>query len=400
MGFHGEGTVGFDKSKGRFFARVPIGRQMSGRTRYVKRYANTPREAHRLRRELINEHFGIAPLQSLPREEVSRPLLGTPVTFQVFAVQHLEGEARNDIREVTRRGYIEILYRLAFPKFGNQPIGDLTSQELSAYFVELRTKYSASQVNHLRAAMSRVFQAALNHQLIVDNPIRRTKKQRPAPTDKVSTQHPWNLDECKHAMAVSVGTDMDLFVHLAILTGARLGELLGLQWKDIDEKAKTLIIRRTLTEQRGSRHIEGQSTQPTLGPPKTAKRIRTLTFGAALAESLKRHRVVQEVMRAEVEPNWVDSDCVFTTRNGTAVWPSNFTAKFRRFLREHDLRHQNVHALRHAFAINALALGVDLASISRALGHASLQITLDIYAKEATDLQNKATEGLGAYFDT
>ena len=139
------------------------------------------------------------------------------------------------------------------------------------------------------------------------------------------------------------------------------------------------------------------SGNQTLSSPKS---LRTLTFGTALAESLKRHHAVQEVMRAEVEPNWLDSDCVFTTRNGTAVWPSNFTAKFRRFLREHDLRHQNVHALRHAFAINALALGVDLASISRALGHASLQITLDIYAKEATDLQNKATEGLGAYFDT
>jgi site-specific recombinase XerD len=63
------------------------------------------------------------------------------------------------------------------------------------------------------------------------------------------------------------------------------------------------------------------------------------------------------------------------------------------------LRHQNPHALRHAFAINALALGVDLASISRALGHASLQITLDIYAKESKDLQNRATEGLSAWFE-
>jgi integrase len=184
-----------------------------------------------------------------------------------------------------------------------------------------------------------------------------------------------------------------------VLTGARLGELLGLQWKDIDEVNQTLTIRRTLTEQRGSRKVAGQVTEPTFGPPKTAKSVRSLTYGKTLAGALARHRHVQEAVKAEVGEKWVETDCVFTHRNGYPVWPSNFTAKFRRFLKEHGLRHQNVHALRHAFAINALALGVDLASISRALGHASLQITLDIYAKEATDLQNRATEGLGAFFD-
>jgi integrase len=67
-------------------------------------------------------------------------------------------------------------------------------------------------------------------------------------------------------------------------------------------------------------------------------------------------------------------------------------------LKVSGLRHQNPHALRHAFAINALTLKLDLPSISRALGHASLQITLDVYAREKTDIQNAATKGLADYF--
>jgi integrase len=63
------------------------------------------------------------------------------------------------------------------------------------------------------------------------------------------------------------------------------------------------------------------------------------------------------------------------------------------------LRHVNVHSIRHSFAINALTLGVDLPSISKALGHASLQITLDVYAAEKTDLQDIATAGLAAWFE-
>jgi len=398
MGVHGEGTVGFDKSKGRYYARVPVGKHPDGKTRYVKRYASTKREASHVWRSLLLERDRVEAAGIVPQPSIDVHRRGDGATFQRFAELHLGGEAMSEIREVTRRGYLEILHRLAFGEFGDRTIGDITSQELSIYFVSLRREYSASQVNHLRAAMSRVFQAALNHQLITDNPIRRTRKQRANPSDAVHSQLPWDLEECKQALAVAVGTDMDLFVHLAILTGARLGELLGLKWSDIDEGARTLTIRRTLTEQRGSRMVDGQRTEPTFGPPKTAKSIRTLTFGTTLAASLERHRAVQELQRATSPEDWVEHDCVFTSRFGTPVWPSNFTAKFRRFLRDNGLRHQNVHALRHAFAINGLALGIDLPSISRALGHASLQITLDIYAREATDLQNRATQGLGDYF--
>jgi len=58
-----------------------------------------------------------------------------------------------------------------------------------------------------------------------------------------------------------------------------------------------------------------------------------------------------------------------------------------------------VHDIRHSFAVNALELGIDLPSISRALGHGSLQITMDIYGRGAQDLQNRATEGIAAYLE-
>ena len=92
------------------------------------------------------------------------------------------------------------------------------------------------------------------------------------------------------------------------------------------------------------------------------------------------------------------SDCVFTTSNGKPYWPSNFSGYFRKFLKANGLRHIRVHDLRHSFSVNALELGVDLPSISRALGHSSLQITMDIYGRGAENLQNRATEGIAQYF--
>jgi len=276
---------------------------------------------------------------------------------------------------------------------------DIKSTELSVFFLELRKTRSASQVNQLRAAMSRVFSAAQNHQLLADNPVRRTKPMRRQEGDPTLCKQPWSLDECREAMDTAIGTEMDLFVHLAILTGARLGEMLGLQWKDIDTTTRTLVIRRTLVELRGSRHVGAVKGAPTFSPPKTAKSVRTLSYGQALADALARHQVAQVALRSEAGDSWAETGQVFTTANGQAVWVSNFSAKFRRFLKVNGLRPINVHSIRHSFAINGLTLGIDLPSISKALGHASLQITLDVYAREKTDLQDRATKGLADGLD-
>ena len=388
MGIHGEGTVGYDKGKGCYYARVPVGKLPNGNTRYVRRTARSKTEAQKIRRQLLNDRDN-APLVVQTHD----------VTFRAFAEQHLEGEARQEIREVTRRGYIYLLETFAYPHFGETPIGDITSTELSSFFLELRKTHSASLVNQLRGAMSRVMTSALNHQLIGDNPVKRTRRLRRLEGDKTLSQQPWSLDECRAAMKAAVDTEMDLFIHLAVLTGARLGEMMGLRWGDIDFETHTLTIQRTLTELRGTRSENGHKGVPTFSPPKTTKSVRTLTFGKSLADSFERHKTAQEALRSEAGESWVESDQVFSTAVGQPVWVSNFSAKYRKFLRVNGLRHQNPHALRHAFAINALGLGIDLPSISRALGHASLQITLDIYAKESKDLQNRATEGLAAWFE-
>jgi len=390
MNTAGEGSVYYDKAKGSWFAKIPIGRTQSGSTAYRKRTALNRRDAERVRRQLLQE-----------REEFRVPNSHeqVKVTFQAFAQQHLEGEARQEIREVTRRGYLYLLEQLAFPRFGEMALTDIKSTELSLFFLELRKTRSASQVNQLRAAMSRVFSAAQNHQLLADNPIRRTKPMRRQEGDPTLCKQPWSLDECREAMGVAVDSEMDLFIHLAILTGARLGEMLGLQWKDIDFTTRTLVIRRTLVELRGSRNEGAVKGAPTFSPPKTAKSVRTLSYGQALADALARHQVAQNILRTNAGDSWVETGQVFTTANGQAVWVSNFSANFRRFLRVSGLRPVNVHSIRHSFAINGLTLGIDLSSISKALGHSSLQITLDVYAREKTDLQNAATKGLAEWFE-
>jgi len=380
----GNGTVFYDRQTKKWTAKIPVGLTVSGNTAYRRKSALTKREAQALRLAMLAERATTPSSASLP-------------TFQTYAEHHLATEARQEIRPNTADGYLYNLQRLAFPKFGDRQISVITSSELSAHFSELRKHYSASQVNQLRAAMSRVFQSAQTHQLIADNPVRRTKPMRKQEGDRTLCQQPWSLDECRYAMRAAMGTHPhDLFTHLAILTGARLGEILGLQWSDINFSDRTISIKRSLSEQRG--RVAGDKIAPTFSPPKTAKSVRILSFGEQLRSSLERHKVYQDHLRENAGEKWVETDCLFTTRSGTPVWLTNFSDQFRKFQKSRGLRVVNIHSIRHSFAINALSLGIDLPSISRALGHASLQITLDIYAREASDLQNAATEGLAEWF--
>jgi integrase len=103
----------------------------------------------------------------------------------------------------------------------------------------------------------------------------------------------------------------DLFVRLAILTGARLGEMLGLKLSDIDFLAGTISIQRTLGEKRAI-GTDGKLA-PTFSPPKTSKSIRALTFGEQLGASLLRHKGQQDSAKRLASEKWIESDCVFTT---------------------------------------------------------------------------------------
>jgi integrase len=383
----GHGTVFYDSHRRKWYAKIPIGKTASGNVKYRKQQAGSKREANEARKSLLAE-------RALQRNEVVPPEL-----FLEFANNHMRFEAFNELRATTCSGYLYVLNKYVYPEFGHRDLSSITSPEVVRYLSGLREGLSANQVNYIRATMSRIFEAAVNHRLIELNPMRRTKKMRPLPGDRTIATEPWSLEECRVALSTSLDTPMELFVHLLVLTGMRLGEILGLKWRDLDLDAHSLTIQRTLVEQRGSRTEGGVKGSPVFNPPKTARSIRTLQVSEALIRAFERHRLCQEEERLRAGDEWIDTNCVFTAPNGTPVWPSNYSARFRRFLTNNGLRHQHPHLLRHAFAHNALELGVPIESVSRALGHASLAVTLDIYAKEQRNLQNKATDEIGRYFE-
>jgi len=387
MNEKGEGGVYYDRQKKKWLAKVPVGRSSSGRTTYWKRTASSRREANEIRRELLRQ-----------RDDADFTAIATP-TFRSFAEEHLKYEATTELRSTTLEGYRYVLKKYVFPEFGDETIDAITSPQLARFLSRMKDNYSAAQVNHVRATISRIFEAARSHEIISDNPIRRTKKMRKGPSDVSLVQTHWSLEECRTALNASRGTNFECFLFLAVYTGMRHGELLGLMWQDFDFEAKTVTVQRTLAEPRGARHrVDGIST-PQFNEPKTSQSRRTLSLSNDLLQVILAHKESQRQERERMGENWHSTDCVFTNRHGLPFWISNHSNYFRKFLVQQGLRHVRVHDLRHSVATNALELGVGLPEISRMLGHSNLNTTFSIYASDVKGLEDRATSALANYFE-
>jgi integrase len=174
---------------------------------------------------------------------------------------------------------------------------------------------------------------------------------------------------------------------LAVSTGLRLGELLGLAWPDVDLAAGTLTVRRSLA----MAHDGGWA----LAQPKSARSRRTIPLPALAGDALKREQARQAVTRKAADDAWQDRDrLVFTDIVGRPLRPEGVSATFQKARAAAGLPHVPFHALRHSAATLMLAEGVPLAVISEWLGHSGIAITASSYAAIVPELRREAADAM------
>ena len=169
---------------------------------------------------------------------------------------------------------------------------------------------------------------------------------------------------------------------LALSTGMRVGEILGLKWGDIEFGRKTLNIKRQL-----SRDSERGFYFP---PPKTKAGIRSVSLGQGITSVLLDHKQRQLHRQMNFLPKWVETDLVFTEDDGSPIRYKKLTYHFKNLLRDAGLPKMRFHDLRHTAATQMLVNGVDILTVSKRLGHSKSSITLDVYGHMIPGLQEKA----------
>jgi integrase len=176
-------------------------------------------------------------------------------------------------------------------------------------------------------------------------------------------------------------TDLQAIVAVAIGTGLRRGELLALRWSDVDLDQRRLAVRRSLETVKGVTRTK---------PPKTARSARTIALPLFVADILREEQRRRAGLRRDLGVRETEAGWVFLRSDGSAWEPGAFSLAFARFVKRAKLPHIRFHDLRHSFGTLALASGVDLQTVSRALGHESTAITSRIYLHAIEALQEDA----------
>ena len=196
---------------------------------------------------------------------------------------------------------------------------------------------------------------------------------------------------------------------LALNTGLRRGELLGLRWQDIDMKNGTLSVKQALVRVEGGLKFQ---------EPKTKLSKRTIGISKAVIEELKAHRKEQQDNMKEAKDSYnKENNLIFCNELGEPICPRAFTKHFARVIDRHNKQIDkkaekekltdadilkakipkiNFHGLRHTFATLCLQQGTDPRTIQEALGHHKVAFTLDIYSGVTDKMKQEATDKIGS----
>lgn len=176
--------------------------------------------------------------------------------------------------------------------------------------------------------------------------------------------------------------------HVALATGMRPGELRALKWDAVDLDRGIVHVHRTMTKDAHGDEVIGEGTKRGAG--------RAVAISAGTVDVLRRHKRRQTERRLQLGTAWWDLGLVFDRGNGRWVLASKWRDAQVRACREAGVPFISAHSLRHTAATMMLEGGVHPKVVSDLLGHANIQMTLDVYSWVSSDLQRSATDALAA----
>jgi len=307
-------------------------------------------------------------------------------TVGAFLASWLEA-SRQRIRHSTWRGYESCVRVYLTPRIGRVKLGKLAPADVERVTADM----IASGLSPRTAALTRVvLRRALGDALrdgLVHRNVAALARPPHVPSRSLEAGRDYlGTDDLRKLLLVAKVHPMGPLVTVAATTGLRLGELLGLAWSDVDEKAGTLTVRRSLARARGGW---------ALAEPKTKRSRRTIDLPAAALASLERQRELQNAAHDAVGDAWQDTDnLVFTDSIGRPLRGSWVSHTFHDLLHAAGLPSIPFHGLRHSAATALLGAGVPLVVVSRHLGHTTIAVTADRYSGVTPELRRDTADAM------
>lgn len=356
---------------------------------------------------------------------------GEKLTFKAYSEIWLKDYAEPQLSLKTQESYIQLLDDHIIPELGNLKLAKIQPAHLNKLLNKLSCSrkdgkpggYSDGTIKRVLAVIGSMFSVAVKWNIVLDNPAERVMppKHSDAPDEKekyftpdqaelfldllqdeyivTRKAHDRTDDTGKeyhvrdYTQKYTVPLQLQLFFQMAIYTGCRRGELIALEWSDLDFTRNVVSIRKSTNTIKGKLYTK---------IPKTAKSFRRITVPGFIMELAKQYRCEQLEYKLSLGDQWKGDNYIFITWNGQQMRPETPYKAFHRIIDRYNktvpeqdqLPRITLHGLRHTNATLLISENMDVKTVSARLGHSQTSTTMNIYAHELAKLDQTASDVL------
>ena len=319
------------------------------------------------------------------------------VKFETFAEQWFEEYAKLNLRHTSYERMRQLTQRV-YPAIGHLRLDKITGRHVRQFINDLalngksmktgRPLSRKTAIHHL-SFISDVFSYAVKMDMLSENPCRKVT----VPKGEKKEKEIYTLEEIEELFRLLETAPLKYrtFFTLAIYSGFRRGELLGLEWKDIDWEHNVISVRRT-SNYTADKGIYTDTT-------KTKKSQRSLKFPPMVMDLLKEYKSEQDEEKVKLGSKWIDYDRLFVKYDGRPMNNNTPYFWFTEFCKENNFRFCDIHSMRHFYASALINEGVDAAAVSGALGHSVISTTTSIYCHAFQQAQARASDAIASVLD-
>ena len=317
----------------------------------------------------------------------------TSAKFETFAREWFKDYAELKLKRNTVSNYHQMEKR-AYSVLGHIRIDKLSPLDIQHFVRSLVADgLSAETVKSHVRFVSTILSYAVKKRILTYNPCVTVDY----PIAKEKQKDFYSVEEVKKLLALlrnegEQRKPFAVFFTLAAYMGARRGELVGLEWRDIDFDNNTISISRAY-------YYDAHRRELFTDTPKTKTSRRSLKMPAHVMETLKDFKEWQDRQRDIWGGSWVETDRLFTQPNGEPMNPSKPYKFLREFCKRTGMRMCNVHSFRHFNASALINSGVDVVTVQTALGHSTPATTLNIYSHNFSNAQTRVMEAIASVID-
>lgn len=299
------------------------------------------------------------------------------IKFKEFAEEWFRDYAEINLKS-TSLDRMKQLSKRVYPAIGNMRLDKITTYDVQSFINDLaqngKNMFTGEPLSrktfvHHLSFISDVFSYAIRMGVVDDNPCTRVK----VPKGPKSERQIYTLEEMKLIFEKLNDAPIKYksFFILAACSGFRRGELLGLEWKDIDWENRIISVNRT------SNYTPGRGTYT--DTTKTEKSMRSQVFSDSVMQLLGELKQDQDKERQKYGNKWIDSDRLFVKWDGSPMNVRTPEDWFRKFCERNGLPYYGVHSFRHFYASALLNANVDVATVSAVMGHSTVSTTTNFY---------------------